>query len=84
MSAFPSREHLAALRRKLRGKYFEMDHFSAKERNEFHAYDYAFRRIYLDDRTEVLSLDPERERFDRALVADAVEFYRSRGGGGAA
>jgi len=80
-AAFPSKAHRDYLRKKIRVNppergpgYFAL---TDKEKWQYHAYDYAFRKLALHD--EKSPIDPDRQWRDEGMIAAAAGIF----GGGA-
>ena len=77
LARFPSKPHHQFLRNKIRvngpergpGYFALTDH----EKWQYHAYDYAFRRLALHD--ENSPIDPDRQWHDSALVEEAMGYF---------
>jgi len=75
-SPFPSDEHRKHLRqRAIDGHYGT---FSDEDLWFYHAYDYAWRRAFLQTKEDVSPIDPGQKWFDARLVEKAQSIFRKR------
>ena len=78
MSHFPSRQHHHAIRAKLL-RHREVS-LSEDERRYWHAYAYAFRRVYMGEWEQISPIDRDGQWFDGAMVDSATAEMRGRRG----
>ena len=78
VTAFPSNTHLADLRQRLKDGKFQWNVLTESDLWHYHAYDYGFRRVMLNDFSQDYPLDPHGRWFSALLAEAAEDFYRRK------
>jgi hypothetical protein len=76
MSTFPSLEHRESLQQKFKAGGYSWSALTHPERSQYHAYDYGWRRVVLDDAKRVSPIDQEGRWFDPYLIGQAEAMWR--------
>jgi hypothetical protein len=77
MTGFPSVEQWETLKR-ARNEGGGLKALGGRERQWYHAYDYGWRRVRLNDRAQTSPIDPQGEYFDEPDVLRAEAMWRER------